>query len=90
VNTAEFGRHYDGQSGVIYAFLRSAGRGAGRVTIATARWCAAAILAGSALQLAAAPRADQPVLPSPLRIGDRHRVNALIFVNDITFLPRDA
>ena len=33
-----------------------------RVAIATARWCAAAILAASALQLAAAPRADQPLI----------------------------
>ena len=33
-----------------------------RVAIATARWIGAAILAGSALQLAAAPRADQPLI----------------------------
>jgi zinc/manganese transport system permease protein len=30
--------------------------------MATARWSAAAILAGSAVQLAAAPRADQPLI----------------------------
>ncbi len=30
--------------------------------IATVRWCVAAILAASALQLAAAPRADQPLM----------------------------
>jgi zinc/manganese transport system permease protein len=33
-----------------------------RVAIVTIRWCAAALLAGSALQLVAAPRADQPLL----------------------------
>jgi zinc/manganese transport system permease protein len=49
-------------SGVLYAFLKGTRRTAGRVAIATARWCAAAILAGSAFQLAVAPRADQPVL----------------------------
>src|SRR6516164_3196799 len=48
-------------SGVLYVFLQDT-RTAGGVAIATARWCAAAILAGSALQLAVAPRADQPVL----------------------------
>jgi zinc/manganese transport system permease protein len=48
-------------SGVLYAFLQDSRR-SGRMAITAARWCAAAILAGSALQLAAAPRADQPVL----------------------------
>ena len=49
-------------SGVLYSFLRGSRRTAWRIAITTARWCAAAILAGSALQLAVAPRADQPVL----------------------------
>jgi zinc/manganese transport system permease protein len=49
-------------SGVLYAFLKDSRRTAGRMAITAARWCAAAILAGSALQLAVAPRADQPVL----------------------------
>jgi zinc/manganese transport system permease protein len=47
---------------VLYPFLRD-GRGrALRVTIAAARWGAAAILFASALQFAAAPRADQPLI----------------------------
>jgi zinc/manganese transport system permease protein len=49
-------------SGVLYAFLRGSRRAAWRMATTAARWGAAAILAGSALQLAVAPRADQPVL----------------------------
>jgi zinc/manganese transport system permease protein len=49
-------------AGMLYPFLRGDRRNALRVTIATARWGAAAILAGSALQLAVAPRADQPLI----------------------------
>jgi zinc/manganese transport system permease protein len=49
-------------SGVLHAFLRGSGRAAWRMAITAARWSVAAILAGSALQLAVAPRADQPVL----------------------------
>ena len=49
-------------SGVIFAFLQDSRRTAWRIAITTARWSAAAILAGSALQLAVAPGADQPAL----------------------------
>ena len=49
-------------AGVLYPFLRGNRHSALRVAIATTRWSAAAILAGSALQLAAAPRADQPLI----------------------------
>ena len=49
-------------AGILYPFLRGDRRSATRSTVATARWIIAAILAGSALQLAAAPRADQPLL----------------------------
>src|SRR6267154_566681 len=49
-------------AGVLYPFVRGDRRTALRATIATARWSAAAILAASALQLAAAPRADQPLI----------------------------
>src|SRR3954471_15282320 len=49
-------------AGLLYPFLRGDRHKAWRVAIATARWTIAAILAGSALQLAAAPRADQPVI----------------------------
>jgi zinc/manganese transport system permease protein len=49
-------------SGVLYAFLQGGCHTPWRMAIAAARWSAAAILAGSALQLAIAPRADQPVL----------------------------
>jgi zinc/manganese transport system permease protein len=49
-------------AGLIYPFLRGNRQNAWRVMIATARWTGAAILAGSALQMMAAPRADQPLI----------------------------
>ena len=49
-------------AGMLYPFLRGDRRAALRATGATARWSAAAILVASALQLAAAPRADQPLI----------------------------
>ena len=49
-------------AGLLYPFLRGNRHNALRVAIVTVRWCIAALLAGSALQLAAAPRADQPLL----------------------------
>ena len=49
-------------SGALYAFLQGSRGTAWRMTIIAARWSAAAILVGSALQLAVAPRADQPML----------------------------
>jgi zinc/manganese transport system permease protein len=49
-------------AGLLYPFLRGNRHKALRVAIVTVRWCAAVLLAGSALQLAAAPRADQPLL----------------------------
>ena len=49
-------------AGLLYPFLRGNRPNAWRVMITTARWTGAAILAGSALQLAAAPRADQPLI----------------------------
>jgi len=49
-------------AGALYPFLRGDRRRALRSTIRTVRWIGAVILAGSALQLAVAPRADQPLL----------------------------
>jgi zinc/manganese transport system permease protein len=49
-------------AGLFYPFLRGDHQHAWRVAIATGRWFVFAILAGSAIQLAAAPRADQPLL----------------------------
>jgi zinc/manganese transport system permease protein len=49
-------------AGTIYPFLRGNRRSALRGALATARWSVAAILAASALQWAAAPRADQPLI----------------------------
>jgi zinc/manganese transport system permease protein len=49
-------------AGLVYPFVRGNRRSALRVAIATARWTIATILAGSALLLAAAPRADQPFI----------------------------
>jgi len=49
-------------AGLLYAFLRGNRQVAACRTLATTRWAAAALLAGSAAQLAAAPRAPQPLL----------------------------
>jgi zinc/manganese transport system permease protein len=49
-------------AGVLYPFLRGSRRSALHSTITFARWIGAVILAGSAVQLAAAPRADQPLI----------------------------
>jgi zinc/manganese transport system permease protein len=49
-------------AGLLYPFLRGNRQHALRVAIATIRGGFAVILAGSAIQLAAAPRADQPLL----------------------------
>jgi len=49
-------------AGALYPFLRGDRRAASRATFAAARWGAAAILAASAIQFAAAPRADQPLV----------------------------
>jgi zinc/manganese transport system permease protein len=49
-------------AGALYPFLHGNRSRAIRSTVVTARWIGAVILAGSALQLAAAPRADQPLI----------------------------
>ena len=49
-------------AGMLYPFLRSNRRQAVYTAIITARWIGAVILTASALQLAAAPRADQPII----------------------------
>jgi zinc/manganese transport system permease protein len=49
-------------AGALYPFLRGNRRQAIRSTMTTVRWLGAVILAGSAFQLAAAPRADQPLI----------------------------
>jgi zinc/manganese transport system permease protein len=49
-------------AGLLHPFLRGNRHKALRVAIVTVRCCVAVLLAGSALQLAAAPRADQPLL----------------------------
>ena len=49
-------------AGMLYPFLRGNRRQAVFTAIITARWLGAVILAGSAVQLAAAPRADQPII----------------------------
>ncbi len=49
-------------AGLLYPVLRGDRRRALRGGIAIVRWSAAAILACSAIQLAAAPRADQPLI----------------------------
>jgi zinc/manganese transport system permease protein len=49
-------------AGMIYPFLCGDRRQALRISVAAVRWIVAALLATSAVQLAAAPRADQPLL----------------------------
>jgi zinc/manganese transport system permease protein len=49
-------------AGLVYPFLWGHRQRALRVAIVTARWSAAVIVAGSAFQLAAAPRTDQPLI----------------------------
>ncbi len=49
-------------AGVLYPFLRGDCRRAMHGAVTAVRWVAAIILAGSAVQLAAAPRADQPLI----------------------------
>ena len=49
-------------SGALYAFLQGSRHTTWRMAIIVGRWSAAAILVGSSLQLAVAPRADQPML----------------------------
>ena len=49
-------------AGMLYPFLRGDRPAALRTAIATVRWCIAAMLAGSALQFALAPHADQPLI----------------------------
>lgn len=49
-------------AGMLYPFLRGDRVHALRTTVAAARWGVAAVLAASALQLLAAPRADQPLI----------------------------
>jgi zinc/manganese transport system permease protein len=49
-------------AGMLYPFLRGDRAHALRTTVAAARWGVAALFAASAVQLAAAPRADQPLL----------------------------
>ena len=49
-------------AGVVYPFLRGDRRRAARYTTATVRWMVAAVFAVSAVQMAVAPRADQPLI----------------------------
>jgi zinc/manganese transport system permease protein len=49
-------------AGLLYGLVRGDRRRAFRAAVTTARWCTVAVLAGSAVQLAAAPRADQPLI----------------------------
>jgi zinc/manganese transport system permease protein len=49
-------------AGLVYPFIRGDRLRALRIAVLTTRWSAAALIAASALQLAAAPRADQPLL----------------------------
>jgi zinc/manganese transport system permease protein len=49
-------------AGILYPFVRGDRRQALRTTVTAARWGVAALIAASAVQLAAAPRVDQPLL----------------------------
>jgi zinc/manganese transport system permease protein len=49
-------------AGLLYPFVRGDRAAAARITIVSLRWIVAAVIAGSAIQLAVAPRADQPLI----------------------------
>ena len=49
-------------AGLAYPFVRGDRLAATRITFSAARWVVAAVIAGSAIELAVAPRADQPLL----------------------------
>ncbi|HLX13940.1 MAG TPA: metal ABC transporter permease [Bradyrhizobium sp.] len=49
-------------AGLVYPFVRGDRLAATGIAIRTVRWLGAAVIAGSAVQLAVAPRADQPPL----------------------------
>jgi len=49
-------------AGLAYPFVRGDRLAATKTTIGTVRWIVAAVIAGSAIQLIAAPRGDQPLL----------------------------
>jgi zinc/manganese transport system permease protein len=49
-------------AGLLYPFLRGDRARALRTAVSTGRWCVAVILAASAIDVVAAPRADQPLL----------------------------
>jgi zinc/manganese transport system permease protein len=49
-------------AGALYPFLRGDRRWAVHSTLTSVRWIGAALLTGSAVQLAVAPRADQPLI----------------------------
>ncbi|MEA2989196.1 MAG: zinc/manganese transport system permease protein [Alphaproteobacteria bacterium] len=49
-------------AGLLYPFVMDDARVAARRMLAAVRWCAAVILAGSALLMMIAPRSDQPLL----------------------------
>lgn len=73
-------------AGLLYPFLRGNRRHALRVAIATVRWGFAAILAGSAIQLAAAPRADQPLLDMIEAAAPSVRVLYFTLAEQTTFM----
>jgi zinc/manganese transport system permease protein len=49
-------------AGLVYPFVRGDRVVALKVTVHAVRWAVAAVIAGSAIQLAVAPRADQPLI----------------------------
>ncbi len=49
-------------AGLVYPFFRGDRFMALNIAVVTARWGLAALIAGSAVQLAVSPRADQPLL----------------------------
>jgi len=49
-------------AGLLYPFVRGDRAAASRITFVSLRWIVAAVIAGSAIQLAVAPRADQPLI----------------------------
>ena len=81
-------------AGALYPFLRGDRHRALHTTLAAARWAVAAVLAASAVQLAAAPRADQPLLDTaetmipPLRTLYLSRTEAATFADASAYAAR--
>jgi zinc/manganese transport system permease protein len=81
-------------AGLLYPFLRGDARVAMQRAVVASRWCLALVLAGSALLLIVAPRADQPLLDAAehvlpgLRAGYLSRAELATYQDARTYAER--